>query len=42
MTAWVELWRTAPREERAVLITLLTAGPIVLAAYFALWIMLPA
>lgn len=42
MTAWAALWRDAPREERAVLAILLTAGPLALAVYLALWIMLPA
>ncbi|MBO9725183.1 MAG: hypothetical protein J7530_12460 [Novosphingobium sp.] len=40
--AWRDLWRTAPREVRHDFLILTAATPVLLAAFAALWIMVPA
>ena len=42
LAAWRDLWRTAPREVRNDLLILTAATPVLLAAFAALWIMVPA
>jgi hypothetical protein len=42
LAAWLDLWRTAPREVRNDFLILTAATPVVLAAFAALWIMVPA
>lgn len=42
LAAWRNLWRTAPREVRDDVLILAAATPVLLAAFAALWIMVPA
>jgi hypothetical protein len=42
LAAWRDLWRTAPREIRNDILILTAATPVLLAAFAALWIMVPA
>ncbi len=42
LAAWRNLWRSAPREVRIDVLALTAATPILLAAFAALWIMVPA
>lgn len=42
LAAWRNLWRTAPREVRSDILILTAATPVLLAAFAALWIMVPA
>lgn len=42
LAAWRELWRTAPREVRKDFLNLTAATPVLLGAFAALWIMVPA
>lgn len=42
LVAWRDLWRTAPREVRHDVLILAAATPVLLAAFAALWIMVPA
>jgi hypothetical protein len=40
--AWRDLWHTAPREVRRDFLALTAATPVLLAAFAALWIIVPA
>jgi len=40
--AWRNLWRSAPRKVRNEVLALTAAAPVLLAAFAALWIMVPA
>ena len=42
LAAWRNLWRTAPREVRNDVLALAATTPVLLAAFAALWIMVPA
>lgn len=42
LAAWRDLWRTAPREVRRDFLALTAATPVLLGAFAALWIMVPA
>lgn len=42
LAAWRNLWRTAPREVRDDILILAAATPVLLAAFAALWMMVPA
>ena len=42
LSAWRNLWRTAPREVRNDVLALAATTPVLLAAFAALWIMVPA